>query len=134
MLKAKAAGQRTAIAVLGTRPLSTSATPAHSLSHDSPRPILLGAPKPLNALQAKAAGQRTAPWPACLGRLGSYFHSMLPSESIQASNSTASIEVILMDGYKAGHYSIEIVPNDRGNPPGKLAGAELHGLEGFSTA
>src|SRR6476619_4404746 len=33
--------------------------------------------------------------------------------------------------YKMDGYAIRIVPNDKGNPPGKLADAELHGLEGL---
>ena len=33
--------------------------------------------------------------------------------------------------YKTTGYTIKVVPNDKNNPPGKLADAELHCLEGL---
>lgn len=33
--------------------------------------------------------------------------------------------------YKTTAYNIKVVPNDKQNPPGKLADAELHCLEGL---
>ena len=36
-----------------------------------------------------------------------------------------------MEEYKKLEYRIKVVPNDRGSPPGKLADAELHCLEGL---
>jgi hypothetical protein len=38
--------------------------------------------------------------------------------------------VVQVNGQGAGDVTIKILPNDKGNPPGKLADAELHFADG----
>jgi hypothetical protein len=42
----------------------------------------------------------------------------------------ADHEPLVAGGWKESHMTIKITPNDRGNPPGKLADAELHFTDG----